>query len=111
MKNPKFQIYAGEDKQFYFHLCAENGEIILASEGYVSKSGCENGIRSVKENATDDERYARETAEDGQHYFLLVAANKEVIGTSETYSSAQRREDGIEAVKRTAPRAPVEDVT
>lgn len=111
MKNPKFQIYTGEDKQFYFRLCAVNGEIILGSEGYVSKSGCDNGVRSVKENAAKDERYQRKTAEDEQYYFVLVAANGEVIGKSETYSSERSRDDGVEAVKRTAPDAPVEEIT
>ncbi len=110
MKNPKFQIYTGKDDQFYFRLCAENGEIILSSEGYVSKSGCQNGINSVQENGSNDRRYRRKTAADGQFYFVLKAANDEVIGTSETYTTERRRDDGIEAVKRIAPIAPVEDI-
>ena len=54
MDNPKFKMFPGEDEQFYFRLQAENGEPILASEGYEAKSGCENGIASVKENAPLD---------------------------------------------------------
>ncbi len=111
MKNPKFQIYVGEDNQLYFRVFAVNGEIILSSEGYQSKSGCENGMRSVKQNATTDERYQRKTASDGQYYFVLVAANNEPIGNSEMYSSEQARDNGIEAVKKTAPTAPVEDTS
>ena len=42
MGNPKFEIFQSEkNKQHYFRLKAGNGEIILASEGYVSKQGAE----------------------------------------------------------------------
>ena len=111
MRNPKFQIFTGEGGEFRFRLRARNGEIILASESYGAKAGCENGIRSVKENAPKDERYQRKTASDGSPYFVLVAGNYEPIGHSEMYSSEQARENGIEAVKDTAPGAPVEDTT
>jgi uncharacterized protein YegP (UPF0339 family) len=111
MKNPKFQVYRGSDGQFYFRLHAANGEIILSSEGYASKSNCQHGIDSVKENAPIGDRYQRKIASDGQHYFVLLAANHEPIGNSELYSSEQARDHGIEAVKRTAPGAPVEDVS
>jgi uncharacterized protein YegP (UPF0339 family) len=45
---------------------------------------------------------------DGQLYFVLKAANGEIIGTSETYTSAGARLGGIEAVKVNAPVASVE---
>ncbi len=109
MENPKFTLYTGSDDQFYFRLSARNGEIILSSEGYTSKSGCMNGIEAVKENAPDDERYERLTASNGQVYFNLLAKNGEVIGKSETYTSESGRVNGIEAVKNTAPDAPVDD--
>ena len=109
MENPKFTIFTGSDDQFYFRLSARNGETILSSEGYTSKSGCMNGIEAVKENAPDDERYERGTASNGQFYFNLVAKNGEVIGKSETYTSESGRDNGIEAVKKTAPDAPIDD--
>ena len=111
MENPKFQIFTGRSKQYYFRLRARNGEPILKSEGYASKSGCQNGIDSVKENAPKDERYQRKTATNGQFYFLLVAANGEPIGMSEMYTTEQARENGITAVKTDAPSALVEDTT
>jgi uncharacterized protein len=42
-------------------------------------------------------------------YFTLQAANHEVVGTSEMYSSKQARENGIDAVKRAASSAEVVD--
>ena len=110
MNFPKFEIFTGKDDQFYFRLYAGNGEIILRSEGYVNKSGCVDGIASVKMHAPDDDRYQRKTSTDRQFFFNLTAANGEIIGTSEMYSSNAGRDNGIEAVKKTAPDAPVEDI-
>ncbi len=111
MDNPKFKMFRGRDEQFYFSLRLENGEPILAGEGYVAKRGCENGIAAVKVNAPLDERYERKTSTDGQSYFVLKAANGEPIGRSETYTAESSRENGIRAVKRVAPGAPIEDTT
>ena len=52
-KNPKFEIYLDKKGEFRFRLKARNGEIIAASEGYTSLSGCQNGIESVRKNAPD----------------------------------------------------------
>ncbi len=51
MAGPKFEMYQDASGEYRFRLKAPNGEIIAASEGYKSKSGCLNGIESVKENA------------------------------------------------------------
>lgn len=48
MSNPKFQVFRGEDDQFYFRLKAANGEIICASQGYTTKQSCINGIEAIK---------------------------------------------------------------
>ncbi|MBA5202503.1 YegP family protein [Pectobacterium aroidearum] len=107
----KFEIFSGKNSQFYFRLKAGNGEPILASEGYTSKANVKNGIESVKENAPQDARYERLTAKDGSPYFTLKAANHQIIGRSETYSSVQARENGIESVKKNAPGATTVDLT
>ena len=112
MNNPKFQLFQSEaNREFYFRLRAINGEIILASEGYTAKAACLNGIESVKVNAPNAGRYDSRTANNGQYYFVLTAANRQVIGVSEMYTSAAARNNGIQAVMRTAPEAPVEDLT
>lgn len=51
--NPKFAIFTDKGGELRFHLTARNGEIIAVSEGYKSKSSCENGIESVRKNAPD----------------------------------------------------------
>lgn len=52
-KCPKFEIYLDKKNEFRFRLKARNGEPILASEGYTAKSGCKNGIDSVRKNVVD----------------------------------------------------------
>jgi uncharacterized protein len=93
--------------QFYFNLKAGNGEIILTSEMYKAKNSAENGIDSIKTNAPIDSRYDKKTATNGQFYFNLKAANGEVIGKSETYTTSSARDNGIESVKQNAPTATI----
>ncbi len=111
MENPKFTKFKDSASQYRFHLKAENGEIILHSEGYTSSSGCNTGIASVKINSQLDTMYTRFTAINGQFYFVLKGANGEKIGTSELYLSAAGRDNGIASVKRVAPNAPTDDLT
>jgi len=53
-KCPKFEVYTDKAGETRFRLKARNGEIIAASEGYSQKSGCLNGIESVKKNADSE---------------------------------------------------------
>lgn len=107
----QFILQKSKDGQFYFSLTAANNQKILASERYKSKDGAKNGIESVKENASNDSRYERLTAKDGQFYFTLRAANNQVIGRSEMYTSKQAMDNGIEAVKKAAASAALDDRT
>jgi uncharacterized protein len=97
-KVAKFQTFRGLDAQHYFHLRAGNGEIVLQSQGYVQKASALNGIASVRQNGIDGHRYQIKDAASGQAYFVLQAANGEVIGVSETYSSRSNAQQGAAAV-------------
>ena len=103
----KFELNTTSNGKFFFNLKAANGQIILSSQMYDSKSGAQNGIASVQKNAGDDARYERLHATNGDPYFVLKAGNGEVIGRSETYSSTAAMENGIESVKTNAPGAQI----
>ena len=107
----RFELRKSSDGQFMFNLIAPNGEVILTSERYTAKSSAEDGIDSVKTNAPLDERYDRRTSTSNEPYFVLKAANGEIIGRSEMYSSTGAMENGIASVKKNAPEAGVDDVT
>ena len=105
----KFVISTRSNGEFQFTLKADNGQVILASEGYTAKSNCSNGIESVRKNAADDGRYERKTAVNGKFHFNLKAANGQIIGSSQMYESEAGRDNGIESVKKNAPAAAVSD--
>lgn len=107
----KFEIYEDRGGEFRFRLKAANGQNILASEGYKAKTGCTNGIESVRNNSQDDSRYERLESTSGKPYFNLKASNGQVIGTSEMYSSFSAMENGIASVMKNAPGAAVDDLT
>jgi len=106
----KFEIYNDKRGEFRFRLKAGNGQNILASEGYKSKSACTNGIESVRKNSQDDKRFDRLESK-GSTYFNLKASNGQVIGTSQKYSSSSGSENGVESVKKNAPIAEIDDLT
>ncbi len=106
----KFELKVAKNGKYHFNLLAGNGQIILSSEMYESKSAAESGIASVQKNAADDSRYSRNTSAKGDPYFTLKAGNNQVIGQSEMYSSASSMENGIESVKKNAPDAATVEV-
>ena len=105
----KFEIKKDKSGKFRFNLKAGNGQVILSSQGYASKSGCDNGIESVRKNSQNDDMFDRCEAKDGSPYFCLKSSNGQVIGNSEMYSSNSAMENGIASVKKNAPDASVED--
>lgn len=107
----KFEITTRKNGEYQFNLKAGNGQTILTSEGYAAKTGCENGIESVRKNAQDDSKYDRKTSANGKAYFNLKASNGQIIGTSEMYESEEARDSGIASVKTNAPDATIDDQT
>ncbi|MDJ0601907.1 MAG: YegP family protein [Crocosphaera sp.] len=106
----KFECYKDKAGEFRFRLKAGNGETILSSEGYKSKSSCTNGIESVKKNCLDEACFEKKTTASGKFRFNLKARNGQVIGTSQNYASESSRDNGIGAVGRAAKDAAVVEV-
>ena len=94
----RFETFKGLDNKYYFHLKANNGEIVLQSQGYAAKSSATNGISSVRTNGANAARFEVREAKDGQSYFVLKAANGQVIGFSEMYASKSNAQTGVDAV-------------
>jgi uncharacterized protein YegP (UPF0339 family) len=96
----RFEAFQGKDGQYYFHLLAGNGEKVLASQGYASAAGAQNGIDSVKTNGASATRYLQREASDGSRYFVLTAANGAIIGVSEMYATSTNADRGAATVQR-----------
>lgn len=101
----KFELKVAKDGQYYFNLLASNGQIILSSEMYKAKASAESGIASVKKNGGNEANFERLTSKNGKPYFVLKAANHQVIGQSQMYESEASRDNGIASVIKNAPDA------
>lgn len=107
----RFEIAKNAAGQFIFRLKAANGEQLLRSESYTTKASAQNGIASVKRNSKLDTRYERKVASNGQFFFNVLAANYQIIATSELYTTEAAREHGISVVKQLAPKVAIADGT
>lgn len=96
----RFEIFKGLDSKYYFHLKANNGQIVLQSQAYTTKTSATNGVASVKTNGANPARFEVRAAADGQYYFVLKAGNGAVIGRSELYVSQANAVRGTETVQR-----------
>lgn len=104
-KNPVATQY------YHFVLRADNHETILTSENYATKQGAQNGIASCQANSPYDSHYERRISAANQPYFVLKALNSQIIGTSQMYSSATARDNGIASCKSNGPTTRIIDMT
>jgi uncharacterized protein YegP (UPF0339 family) len=98
------------DGQFRFVLRADDSTVLLTSETYTTKAAAQNGIASVQTNSTLEGRFEKRTASNGAPYFVLKAANGQVIGNSRMFDSDASRDAGIAAVQANGPTTDVKDV-
>lgn len=103
-------MYQDKAGEYRFRLKAKNGQNILASQGYAQKSGCQNGIESVKKNSQDESMFELKQSGNDKWMFNLKSTNGQVIGTSQMYESESGAKNGIQSVMTNAPEASVEEV-
>ena len=107
----KFEIYrSGKKEEFRFRLKADNGQIILSSEGYTSKAACHNGVEAVRKNSSDATRFTKTKTPTKMFRFSIKAANNEIIGTSQNYKSQSGRDNGVESVRKNAAKAKLKEI-
>ena len=106
-----FELSKSSDGQFRFVLKAGNAETVLTSELYKTKASAENGIASVQTNCSVDGRYERKVAANGKFHFSLLAANHQIIGSSQMYAAEAARDNGIDSVKANGLSATIKDNT
>ena len=107
----KFELKKGRSGKFSFNLKASNGQVILTSQAYKTKAGAKNGIKSVCANCGKKSRFEQKKSKKGQPYFVMLAANKQVIGKSQMYASKTSMMNGIKSVKKNATKAAIKDLS
>ena len=107
----KFELKKGKSGKFSFNLKAANGQVILTSQTYKTKAAAKNGIKSVCTNCMKKTSFEQKKSKKGQPYFVLLAANKQVIGKSQMYASKTSMMNGIKSVKKNATKASIKDLS
>ena len=95
----RFETFKGQDAKTYFRLRAANGQIVLSSQGYASKSSAESGIATVKKNGIDASRFDVFEGVNGQHTFRLKSGNGQIIGRGEMYASKSGAFAAVERIR------------
>jgi uncharacterized protein YegP (UPF0339 family) len=96
---PKFETFKGTDGKYYFQLRAKNGQVVLQSQGYTTKSSAEKGEASAEINGADASHFAIAAGEGGQYDFRIVAANHQVVAHSHMYADKSGALHGASAVR------------
>jgi uncharacterized protein YegP (UPF0339 family) len=95
----KYEIFA-EGESFRFRLKASNGEVLLVSQGYASKSGAASGIETFKKNVAGGKFEVYTDKNNNSQFMLKSLSNGRIIASGEAYDSKTRCESAIESVKR-----------
>ena len=106
-----YELKVAKNGEFFFNLLAANGQGILKSEMYSSRSAAMNGIASVQTNCGDDGQYECKTSGNDKTYFVLKAKNHQVIGQSQMYESDSGCQNGMESVKANGVSSDIKDLT
>ena len=105
----KFEVYKDKAGEFRFRLKAANGQNILSSEGYKTKTSCMNGVESVKKNSQTPDRFAKKKTPSGKFRFNLTSTNGQTVGTSQSYASESGCNNGMKSVAACASGASTDD--
>ncbi len=106
----KFELKAAMSGKYSFNLKAANNLVVFTSQTYSSRRSALNGIVSVRKNAGKQSNYDVRKAKNGKPYFVLLAANIQVIGRSQMYSRNSSMRKGMASVKTNAFKAKIVEV-
>ena len=99
-----FEIYQDKAGKYRFRLRANNGEIICASQGYASKSGCIRGITALANNSINKDSFKLHESRGGKWTFNVVSGNNKVVATSQSFKDKSGLNKGIKSVMTNAPK-------
>lgn len=98
-----------QDKLYTFSFTLNDEEELLYSELYDSKEAVEDGVDLMRTIASFSSRYHQKRSDDDQHYFVIKAANDQLVATSKLFPTMDLLEEAIDVVMHLASEANVED--
>ena len=90
------------DARYYFHFNDKNGQGLLYSRAYATRTSRDGGLRAVIKNAGSEARYETRE-EEGRYYFVLRAGNKRELARSTYFVSAAEMAAAIAFLRATVP--------
>ena len=106
-----YEVKKAKNSKFYFNLLATNGQVVLSSEMYNTKSAAKKGVAAVQKNSSEAKRYDRLSSANNKPYFVLKAGNHQVIGKSEIYETTASMEKGIQSAMKNGGTTKIKDTT
>jgi hypothetical protein len=79
----KYEIYEN-NQLFYIRLIASNGQVMLNSQGYASKTSAKSGLDTIK-NAIKDKNFTLSWDKQNRYQFNLYSSRGQLILAGETY--------------------------
>ena len=101
----KYETHTLTDGQFQFKLKSGDGQIILISKAYKTKTDCKTGINSIRKIVKYDKLFIRLESKTGKAYFNFTAVDGKILAVSEMYENRDSMENAIDSVKKNAPRS------
>lgn len=102
-----YEIYE-EDGEWFFRLKASNGEVLLISQGYTSKSGCLSGLDTAK-SAIEEGAFTVTRDSQDRYQFKLYGSNNQALLTGQSYGSKDRAISAMNSVRRFGLKADIEE--
>ena len=97
----KYEIYP--EAGFYkFRLKASNGEILLVSNGYISKDGAKNGINTLKKNLPNGKKTIITDKNGFSHFRINTANDARLVIAGEYYKTKDAAQSALTSVERFA---------
>ncbi len=106
--NGKYEVYS-ENKQWFFLLKASNGEVLMESQGYSSKSGAYSGLENIKK-ALEAQNFRVSRDKQNRYMFTLYASNNQALITGHTYPSKDNCLAAVDSVRRFGLKAKIVDL-
>lgn len=98
----RFDILRKKSGKFTFRLMGANGQLLLSSESFGTRSAAQSAVKDVVESADTESNFERRENSQGDYYFVLKSPSGRILAKSDVFASEAGRETGIWAVKRNA---------
>ncbi len=106
-----FQVRANEQKEYFFNLVDDQGEVLLLSADYPDREELNGVIADVRVGTLMSNQIAAGKTKSGEMFFLVKDGNGQVIAKSPLFSTRMSLDNALHSVKDNACVAEIADLT